>query len=222
MIYRAIDGYYRSGLLDTLPWLEHRFGARRHGDWLSNAPVAKLHQIHSARVWIVDGETGYLGEGDALHSATSTAWLAVRTADCAPVILADARQRAVAMIHAGWRGAAANILKATVESMRATYGTNSAELVAAIGPCIGACCFEVGPEVAAQFTSWVPTLNGAPHNVYLDLRAVLGVQLLELGVQPNAISASPHCTRCLPEEFHSFRRDKHAAGRMVSAVRIAP
>jgi YfiH family protein len=221
VIYRATDGYYRSALLDALPWLEHRFGARRHGDWLSHAPAAKLRQIHSAIVWSVNGETGYLGEGDALHSATSTAWLAVRTADCAPVILADSRQHAVAMIHAGWRGAAANILAATVASMQAAHGTAPEELIAAIGPSIGTCCFEVGPEVAAQFTPWVPALNGATCNVYLDLTAVLRLQLLELGVQPTAISAAAPCTRCLPEEFHSFRRDKHAAGRMVSAVRIA-
>lgn len=218
MIYKDRDGFYRSTLLDSLPWLEHGFGARAHGDWLAAAPVAKVKQTHSAVVWRVDSQLGLLGDGDALYTATPGTWLTVRTADCVPVILAHSGHRVAAIVHSGWRGTVQNIAGETLKALARDFDASSRDVVAAIGPSIGRCCFEVGPEVAIQFHQWLPGLG--PGKTLLDLRHVLQCQLQDAGVAPENISLSEQCTRCSGEDFHSYRRDREAAGRMVSAVRL--
>lgn len=218
MIYRARDGFYRSELLDGLEWLEHGFGTRAHGDWLAQAPVAKVRQTHSAVAWRVDSQLGFLGDGDALYSASSGTWLAVRTADCVPVMLAHLGHRVAAMVHAGWRGTVQGIAGETLAAMIRDFGGQTQEVVAAIGPSIGKCCFEVGPEVVEQFRPWFPALGSGQE--LIDLRAVLRRQLQEAGVREDHISMSEDCTRCSAEDFHSYRRDRDRAGRMVSALRV--
>lgn len=218
MIYKAADGFYRSALFDGLEWLEHGFGSRAHGDWLADAPVAKVRQIHSAVVWRVDSQVGLLGDGDALYSATPGTWLAVRTADCVPLLLAHSGHRVAAIVHAGWRGTVQGIVLETMAGMGRDFGSRAQEMVAAIGPSIGKCCFEVGPEVADQFRRWLPEPGTGKR--LIDLREALRRQIEAAGIPRENISVSEHCTRCSVEEFHSYRRDKEAAGRMVSAVRI--
>lgn len=218
MIYKAPDGFYRSTLLDRLDWLDHGFGTREQEDWLAGAPVAKVRQTHSAAVWRVDSHLGFLGDGDALYSATPGTWLAVRTADCVPVMLAHSGRQVAAIVHAGWRGTVQGIVGVTLAGMAADFGSRPNEIVAAIGPSIGRCCFEVGPEVAEQFGRWLPTSGNGKSRI--DLREALRRQLEQAGLRTDDISVSEHCTRCSGEDFHSYRRDKEAAGRMVSALRV--
>jgi YfiH family protein len=153
-----------------------------------------------------------LGEGDALLENTPGAVVAIQTADCLPILLVDERQRAVAAVHAGWRGTVAGIAQRAVEAMRGQFGSKPMDLHAAIGPGIGPCCYEVGPEVAAQF--------GQPGRAHVDLGQANRRQLMDAGVTPERIYASNLCTMCRSEEFESFRRDQEAAGRLYSFAGI--
>jgi YfiH family protein len=133
------------------------------------------------------------------------------------VLLVDERIRAAAAVHAGWRGTAAGIVRDAVAMMREKFGTRAEDLHAAIGPGIGVCCYEVGPEVAGRFGVRRVEGQGRAH---LDLPAENRRQLLESGVTGERIYASNLCTMCRSGEFHSFRRDGEAAGRMYSFVGI--
>jgi hypothetical protein len=212
VFYKDSHQVYRVRELDSLAWLVHGFGTR-----LADIPslfgnLATLKQIHSATCVPAAGRPGILGQGDALLENTSGSVVAVKTADCIPVLLIDDRHRAVAAVHAGWRGTVARIVQNAMEGMRERFGTSPADLYAAIGPGIGKCCYEVGPEVAAQF--------GEQGRAHIDLPAANRSLLIEAGVTPERIYASNLCTMCLPDEFHSFRRDKEAAGRMHSFAGI--
>jgi YfiH family protein len=210
--YKDSRGVYRVHELDAFPWLMHGFGTR-HCDvpaWFAN--LATLKQIHSATCVAADGRCGILGQGDALLEDRPGAVIAIKTADCIPILLVDERRRAVAAVHAGWRGTVARIAVGAVEAMRQRFGTAARDLHAAIGPGIGKCCYEVGPEVAAQF--------GEQGRVHIDLAAANRVRLVEAGVTPVRIYASNLCTLCRAEEFHSFRRDGEAAGRLYSFAGI--
>jgi polyphenol oxidase len=212
VFYKDSREVYRCRELDALPWLIHGFGTRRSDvpAWFDN--LATVKQIHSAIVVAAEGRCGILGQGDALLEDRPGAVIAIKTADCLPILLVDERHRAVAAIHAGWRGTVAHIAAAAVEAMRRRFATDPADLHAAIGPGIGKCCYEVGPEVAAQF--------GEQGRAHISLSDANRVQLGEAGVTPERIYTSNLCTMCLAEEFHSFRRDQQAAGRLYSFVGI--
>src|SRR5262249_31942892 len=152
------------------------------------ANLATLKQIHSSTCVSASGRAGILGEGDALLENTPGAVVAVKTADCIPVLLADQRLRAVAAVHAGWRGTVAGIIGRAIHAMRDRFGTDPGALHAAIGPGIGKCCYEVGPEVAERF--------GAKGRAHIDLAEANRRQLLDAGVTPARIYASNLCTRC--------------------------
>jgi hypothetical protein len=202
---------YRFDALAAIEWLDHGFGTR-HSAGFDALAAATVRQVHSDRVLrVVDGP-GCVGEGDALMTDRAGIRLAVRTADCVPVLLADTRRRVIAAVHAGWRGTLAGISRKTVDRMREAYGSEPADIAAAIGPRIGGCCFEVGREVAALFRA------GVEDKVHLDLAALNRGQLLEAGLSSRQIHVADLCTRCEAGEFHSFRRDRERAGRMVSSV----
>jgi YfiH family protein len=203
---------YRVPEFDRYDWLIHGFGTRHVDVPARFANLATVKQIHSADCVAAEGRTGILGQADALLENSPGAVVAVKTADCIPILLVDSRRRAVAAVHAGWRGTASRIAQRAIESMRRRFGTDPADLEAAIGPGIGACCYEVGPEVAEQF--------GGQGRVHIDLPGINRSQLTDAGVTPGRIYASNLCTMCLPEEFHSFRRDKDAAGRLYSFIGI--
>jgi len=150
------------------------------------------------------------GEGDALVTAQARVPVSIRTADCYPILLADPRHFAVAAVHAGWRGTAARIVVRTIEQMRARFGTDAADLRVAIGPGIGGCCYHVGVEVARQF--------GLEEAGKIDLAEMNHRLLVENGVAAERIQVLGGCTRCDADLFHSFRRDKESAGRMVSWI----
>ncbi|MEO8127716.1 MAG: peptidoglycan editing factor PgeF [Bryobacteraceae bacterium] len=198
----------QSPLLASFPWLKHGFGVISSEGWIS--AYTNLKQIHSGTVVIADGRRGTLEEGDALVTNEPGNWIGIRTADCVPVLIADPEHRAVAAIHAGWRGTVASIVTRSVEKLTQQYHSNPAQLVVAIGPAIGPCCFEVGPEVAQQFNSTARTV---------DLVSANCERLVEAGVKSENIDAMHLCTVCEDtRQFHSFRRDKERSGRMVSAI----
>ncbi len=197
----------RSSLLSELPWIDHGFGTRE--DVVSQDDMASLKQIHSAVVLAAD-RAGLAGEGDALVTSQTGVPVSIRTADCYPILLADERNHAVAAVHAGWRGTATQIVVRTMEQMRARFGTEPADLRVAIGPGIGGCCYEVGVEVARQF--------GLEQAGKIDLAAMNHRLLVENGVPAGRIEVLRGCTQCDAHLFHSFRRDKERAGRMVSWI----
>ena len=168
-----------------------------------------LRQVHGAAVVraseVGDGE---IPEADAAVRGQTGRAPAVRTADCVPVLLAEREGRAVAAVHAGWRGVAAGIAAAAVRSL----GVAPARVVVALGPAILGCCYTVGPEVLQAVG--LPGAGPGP----LDLHARLRAQLREEGVPEEAIHAAPWCTRCHPELFFSYRRQKEAAGRQMAVI----
>lgn len=196
-----------SPLLTELKWLSHGFGTR--ADNVPQDNMASLKQIHSGIV-LRGEQIGCAGEGDALVTAREGISVSVRTADCYPILLAGGRKHAVAAVHAGWRGTAARIVVGALEEMHRLYGIEAADVYAAIGPGIGACCYEVGAEVARQF--------GLAHAGRIDLAAINRRQLLDAGVPEQHIDVLGGCTKCDGRLFHSYRRDQLAAGRMVSYI----
>jgi hypothetical protein len=197
----------RSSLLSELPWIDHGFGTRT--DVVSQDGMARLKQIHSAVV-LGAGGAGVAGDGDALVTAQTGVPVSIRTADCYPILLADPRNFAVAAVHAGWRGTAGRIVVKTIEQMRARFGTEAADLRVAIGPGIGGCCYGVGIEVARQF--------GLESAGKIDLAEMNHRLLVENGVAAERIEVLGGCTQCDAHLFHSFRRERESAGRMVSWI----
>jgi polyphenol oxidase len=178
-------------------------------DTLSNSAIVR--QVHSDLI-LMANRPGVQGEGDALITSVPGLTISVRTADCYPILLADARNRAVAAAHAGWRGTSARIVQKTIKKMQIEFGTEPADIHAAIGPGIGVCCYAVGEEVARQF---------GPIRAHLDLMSENRRQLEEAGVPLHNVEALGVCTFCDAERFFSYRRDKENPGRMTSFIRIA-
>ena len=193
-------------------WLLHGFGLR---DSLYPAPITTLYQIHSATVVEAVGAGGdKIAEGDAIITRQPGMVVGVRTADCVPILIVDARTHAVASVHAGWRGTAQTIVAAAVGELGTRYGSRPEDLHAAVGPAIGGCCYEVGPEVARRFGAWNPDLAQAEEPVHIDLASICEMQLRAAGV--GDVWVAGECTFCRAERFYSFRREKERAGRMIS------
>jgi YfiH family protein len=220
-LYRGLDGLWRSPLLDDEPWLAHAFGtalARPTGTW------RELKQVHSALVVTCDGWCEGL-EADALIASQSGLGIAVKSADCLPILLADPENMAVAAIHAGWRGCVAGITIRTVEKMEALLGSRPENIRAAFGPSIRACCFEVGPDVAQQFSPWFPERSDLDSQTHVDLPEASRRQLMSAGLKADRIASLAPCTVCGGrvadcQEFHSWRRDHQTGARMHSAIWI--
>ncbi len=187
-------------------------------------------QIHSADVRSVQNLEDARSEPtacDALTTNIEQTLLAVQTADCMPILIADERTGALAAVHAGWRGALAGIVARTVERMQLRYDSRPEDLRAAFGPAIGACCFEVGPEVAAQFQEkyrYPEQLissrqeNGKAH---LDLNRAHERQLIDCGLQSGKIYDCRLCTVCRNDLFFSYRHERGAekpVGRLMGAI----
>jgi len=154
--------------------------------------------------------------------------LAVQTADCVPILVADDRGQAVAAIHAGWRGTAARIAQSAVSKFGEKYGIARESLRAVIGPHIGPCCYEIDAPVLDALRHFdadldAATTAGRPGHHQLDLGALARAALVRAGVSPHEIGAlASSCTSCDAQRFHSYRRDGARAGRLVHwiAVRI--
>ena len=196
----------RSPLLSQLDWLDHGFGTRVEPSTQNG--MASLQQIHSAVVLNADAP-GLIGAGDALVTSHSGVAVSVRTADCYPILLVNVQTRVVAAVHAGWRGTAAHIVSEALQRLNDASPSAPQNIFAAIGPGIGVCCYEVGEDVARQF---------GQHAGKLDLAAENYRQLREAGLTDRNIDVIGDCTFCQTGMFHSFRRDKDQAGRMISYI----
>ena len=221
--------------LAAIPGLVHGFEQRSPADGRetreeSHARVARaleargrlllLTQVHGVAVAEAPWEA--TPEADAACSAEPGLLLGIQTADCLPILVVDPRRRLVAAAHAGWRGTAAGIAARAVAALNAR-GSAARDLLAAVGPGVGPCCYEVGEELRAAFgppgaSFFEPGPNGRPH---LDLRAANARQLLDAGLRPEALHHVDECTRCHADRYHSYRRDGRAAGRMISFVGFA-
>jgi YfiH family protein len=203
-------GFLTADGLASFLQIEHGFGMR---DSLLPPDLALLKQIHSDVV-LTATHSGPCGDGDGLITDLPGLSISIRTADCYPILLVDDRNRAVAAVHAGWRGTAARIVQKTLASMRKMYGTEPGDVQAAIGPGIGRCCYEVGPEVARQFG------HALDQQTHLDLVSENRKQLEDAGVPAGKIEALGVCTFCDAKRFFSYRREREQAGRMTSFIRI--
>ena len=190
-------------------WMDHGFSTRHSAGWLEDKALSSLKQVHGDRV-LEAAAAGVLGEADGLITNRAGLHLGIRTADCFPILLADPVKQAVGAVHAGWRGTVAQSVLRAVEQMQARYGTSAADLHAAVGPGIGDCCFEVGPEVAAEF--------GRHGRVKVDLGEALERQLRTAGLPAGQIYLARECTLCQPESYWSYRREREQAGRMWSGI----
>ena len=146
--------------------------------------------------------------------------LGILTADCVPVLVADVRRRAVGAFHAGWRGTAAGIVGKGVEWMRAEYGSMGEDLVAAVGPSIGACCYEVGEEFRAHFAPGL--LARREGGLRLDLWEANRLQLVEAGLAAAAVTVVGECTACAREaggrKYFSYRAEHGSTGRAMGLI----
>lgn len=217
-------------------------------------PLVALRQIHSDLIHRVDGmRVDRIPEqplaGDGMVTDTSGLLLAVQTADCLPIIVADRKRRAVGVFHAGWRGTVTRIVEKGVGEMRKHFGSDPRDLVAAIGPGVQGCCYEVGEEVRTRFeaqfayagslfrevkesdpvrekypllflTARAPGHSEWPVKLFLDLVEANRRQLLDAGVLAKNIDAKAPCTACHTELLFSFRAEKGITGRMMAAAGI--
>jgi polyphenol oxidase len=201
------EHYYEVPGWAKFDWLRHGFGTRDSKP--PREPLATVKQVHGNDVRVVE-QSGQLGQADGLISGTPGLLVGVKTADCLPILLVDPVHRVVSAVHAGWRGTAAEILTKAVELSTARFGSDPAQMEAAIGPGIGICCFEVGPEVAREFGAWE-----SEEKTCLDLAKINRAQLERAGIK--TIFESGLCTMC-GKGFYSFRREREQAGRMLSFV----
>lgn len=189
--------------------------------------VVQVHQVHGAAVRVARaGEAAATGpdpRADAIVTDDPGLMAGVRVADCAPVLMSAGDGRIVAAVHAGWRGVVDGVARAAVLAMR---GLGAERIAAAVGPCISAVHFEVGPEVVAEFEhvfgARAPVLEhcdaGAARagKAFIDLKEALRIQLREAGVAE--VEVLPHCTVAEAGLFFSHRRDRGVTGRMVGVI----
>ncbi len=185
-----------------------------------------VHQVHSPDVAIVDGPIDERPKADAMVTATPGVALAILTADCQPVLFADAENGVVGAAHAGWRGALDGVLEATIEAM-VELGAKREAIRAVIGPSISQRAYEVGPEFLDDFMANDPEnhrffANGEGDRYLFDLPAFGLYRMRQAGV--GAADWTRHCTYSDPERFFSYRRATHAGeadyGRLISAIRL--
>jgi YfiH family protein len=223
-------------------------------------PLLSLRQFHSnlvihatvaatAAATAADAQPDRARKGDGWMTDESGFLLAIQAADCIPVLVADRRRRAVAAFHAGWRGTVKRIVESGVGRMQVAFGSRPSDLVAAIGPGIGACCYAVGEEVLSAFesqfiyarelfrevyesdpvrskypmlflTQRAPGHSSIGPQLHVDLIEANRRQLLAAGVSPRAIRIVGGCTQCHPELFYSHRGSRGHAGRMMGVIGI--
>jgi YfiH family protein len=181
-----------------------------------------VHQVHGGEVLRVAPDSGFVNGAcaDAMITSDPTRLLAVRVADCVPILVASDDGSTVAAIHAGWRGIVANVVANAIKAMNAA----PQHLVAAIGPCIGFDAFEVGDEVTREFArvfghrAPVRADNSRPDKAHVDLRAAVRLQLVDCGVREDRIDMTDRCTYRDADEFFSHRRERGITGRMAAVI----
>lgn len=186
---------------------------------ISEENLAWSKLVHGNKVLVTDKPIK--GEGcDAVITNTPNVFCCVSIADCTPVLIYDAKNKAVAAIHAGWRSTAANIVNETLSAMQKHYGTKGEDCLAFIGACIGESNFEVGEEVAVQFNNDVKRFDAAKQKYFVDLKKENKRQLLHFGLKENNIEVSEYCTISDNDKFFSYRKEKGVTGRMLAVIGI--
>lgn len=208
--------------------------------------LVPMQQIHSDVIHLFGAAPPKPCKGDAAATSRAGLLLAVQTADCVPILLVDPKERAVAAVHAGWRGTLGRIAEKTVGRMQLEFGSRPQNLLAALGPSIGPCCYEVEAEFVTRFTAqfadgaeyfdeprsgeepnplqWLnmapPGHQPPPKNVHLDLRKANRSQLLAAGVRTQNIFVSDLCTACRRDLLFSYRKEGSQSGRLMSVIGI--
>lgn len=192
---------------------------RRFCSALGFAPeqLAWSKQVHGAEIRLVTAAGGAEGY-DALITRTPGVFLAVSVADCTPVLVYDPVNQAMAAIHAGWRGAAANIIGKTMAALALHFGTNGADCLAYIGTCIDECSFEVGIEVADQFAPDFKRFDPERDKFFVDLKKVCSTQLATCGLPERQIEISPYSTVLHNTDYFSHRKEDGLTGRMMAVI----
>jgi YfiH family protein len=213
---------------------------------VARGQLLRMQQVHGRAVAIANPEIDP-PIADVIVNEDPAVAVAVQSADCVPLLLADTRTGAVAAAHAGWRGLAARVPQAAVEAMTATFGSRVEDLLVVAGPSIGACCYEVGKDVRDRFRDagfsgdelnrWFsgspqtikgnPSSRAIPHTPrsdhwYFDGWSSTRDQLRVVGVRPDRFFAAGLCTASHPGALCSYRRDGAPAGRLVGAIRPRP
>lgn len=195
--------------------------------------LLRPRQVHGSAVAVVARGASF-GEfarcrpaADAVVTDDASCALAVQTADCVPLLVADGRTGAVAAVHAGWRGMAAGVIEAAIEALRTHFGSRAADLTVALGPSIGPCCYFVGEAVVEAFRAaghapartdrWF--LGGRNEGYRLDLRASARDQLCRAGLQADRIHAADLCTAHEGTRFYSYRVEGRGTGRLAAVIR---
>lgn len=205
---------------------------RRRLERAVGVPIFVARQVHGtgiARVRAGDDPAALAQiEADGICSDSPGAAVGVFVADCVPALVVDPRTGSFAAVHAGWRGTVAGVLPAAVRALESHFGARAEDLRVALGPAIGPCCFEVGPEVVAAFEALVPDARArrivlpspraAAGKANVDLKAANRLLLERAGVAPAAIDAGPECTHCDRARFFSFRRDGGGIGQLMGVV----
>jgi YfiH family protein len=227
---------------DTGSQVRHFFGTRRHAMGLglevgvprrgiagaaSSSWTLSVKQVHGTEALVVDRALAdtdrFAGGWDALVTDQPGIMVAVRTADCVPILMHDPRRRVVAAVHAGWRGAVAGIVPKTLALLQSRFGSHLGHIRISIGPSAGVCCYEVDEPVIDRlchgFADWKKVVRTrADGRTHLDLKALVKEQALALGAHPKSVSTVNLCTICHEDLFFSYRREGKVNGTMVSAV----
>jgi YfiH family protein len=183
-------------------------------------------QVHGDRILVVgrrhmgagvEGRRTAVQDTDALVTGEKGIALSVLTADCLPVFMLDAEKKVIAMVHAGWRGLHLQIVSRAMAVMAEVFGSRPQDVLAAFGPAVGPCCYQVGEEFASTFPAAV-AFRG--RSVFMDLALCARRELEACGVPKEGILESGICTSCRSEEFYSYRRLGAAAGRQMSVLKL--
>jgi YfiH family protein len=189
---------------------------------IDGTQLRQVHQVHGPRAVRAPALPTPASEADALVALAPLA-VAVRVADCVPILLADPSSGAVAAVHAGWRGLASGVIGAAADALSEIAGASPrGAWLAAIGPCIGPCCFEVGSDVARTIAAAVESdaviARTVGDKAFVDLRAGVRLRLATSGFASAHVEDIPGCTKCDGEQFFSYRRDGANAGRLFAAI----
>ena len=194
-----------------------------------HAWLLSVKQVHGTDALIVDRPVTagdrFEGEWDALITDQPGVTVVVRTADCVPVLVYDRGNRAVAAIHAGWRGALAGIVPKTVQTMITRFRVQADDLRVSIGPSAGPCCYEVDQSVLEPLRSrrqdWRALLqDDRGSKAQLDLKALVRRQTAESGIPSEHITVVNVCTICHPALFYSYRREGRVNGTMLNGIAL--
>ena len=194
------------------------------GVGISPDQIVSCRQVHQNQVRVVQaGERGIVGEADGLTTAAPGLMLMVLAADCAPLLLYDPARGAVAAVHAGWRGTVAEIAIRAIESMQTAFGCRPEEIRVGIGPSIGPCCYEVGPDVIKEVEQSIGDECLLPHSLpgkaFFDLRSANVRQLIGAGVRADRIETAGICTKCSSNSFYSDRA-RRPNGRFAAGIML--